>query len=150
MSDNDEVMKAIEDIATGKAEEQIIWQKSDTPETEEPDPLEYATQMGLYDEPVMHPELVSLEDLPDNVVIDEKSFRAHDEDHKNCWCNKKIPVIVLGHDVGVAVPLENGDYSMIFDDSNAGRLVKTLIDMGTEHSFSISNDQGILDLGEED
>lgn len=144
MSANDEVMKAIEDIASGKVEEQVIWQKKpegvvyleDLPDNvvfEEPDPLEYATQMGLVDEPVMHP------------------LRAHDEEnHENCWCHKKLPLIVHGHEVGVAVPLENGDYSMIFDDSNAGRLVKTLIDMGTENSFSIQNDQGILDLGEED
>ena len=132
MSGNDEVMRAIEDIASGKVEEQIIWQKSDDAE-EAPDPLEYATQMGLYDEPVMHP------------------LRAHDEEnHENCWCHKKYPLIVHGHEVGVAIPLENGDYSMEFDDSNAGRLVKTLIDMGTENTFSITNDQAILDLGEED
>jgi hypothetical protein len=200
MSDgvNDKMMKAIEDIQTGKVEEQVIWQK-DVPadeghlywvrdeakgephltiawlteaefqkvlqkqdgnpdwtacgpvepegftekdladiqkmraEIEEPDPLEWSTQMGLIDEPVLHP------------------LRAHDEEnHENCWCNKKFPLFVHGHEVGIAVPLENGDYSMEFDDSNAGRLVKTLIDMGTENSFSIQNDQAILDLGEED
>lgn len=155
---NDEFMKAVEDIQTGKVEEKVIWEKGKTVSLEElPDGIAlYPNPDGTIDiqevDPLEHAvRSGDIEETPLTGALDiVTKFRDHEEDHEKCWCTKKLPLLVHGHEVGVAVPLANGDYSLQFDNSNAGRLVRTLIDMGTENSFSIVDDKGVLDLGEED
>lgn len=140
MTANEEINKAIEDIQTGKVEEQVIWEKGKTLANDD-----------IYDVNSLYPEKVSIEEAPLTGALDiVTQYRDHEEDHDNCWCNKKYPLFVHGHEVGVAVPLATGDYSLQFDDSNAGRLVQTLLDLGTMNNFSIQDDKGILDLGEDD
>lgn len=65
-------------------------------------------------------------------------WREHAPEGQDCWCKHLYPVYVNGVTVGMATPLEDGSYAIVFYDNEAGRQAEKDISGNPEFSgFSI-------------
>jgi hypothetical protein len=55
------------------------------------------------------------------------AWREHALIDQECWCSRTYPVTVNGEEVGRATPLEDGNYSIAFNDDEAGQEAQTKI-----------------------
>lgn len=66
-----------------------------------------------------------------------RDFREHAPEGEPCWCKEKAKVFLEGHVVGMATPLENGQYSIEFTADKAGKSAEQRISQGAINSISI-------------